>query len=309
MNGKKWINIWLMTIIIVIATPLVILEQTNIPLRFSNSISYDAKLNFMRNNKLLDGTNTIVIGSSMALTNINGTRLEEGSEKIKKIANLSSWGLQTSEVLQLIKLIKLDKIEYIIYPTQYIDFKEYRVKDIDEDEVKSFLNNEFILSPYLNRLESLVSNIRDYMQYDNKYLNPNKYSYIGFDKTGGIELNFSSEYIDKKRWNSQKREEYTLEERCFNDLQELNNIAKSKDITLIVITTPYRKPILQDNKDVSYIFNKYVQKLEYISNKQQFIYLNMHEKLNLSDNYFLDRSHTNKKGAISVSNEILKSVF
>lgn len=309
MNGKKWIKFWLMTIIIIISTPLVILKQTNVPLRFSNSISYDAKLKFIRNNKLLDGANTIVIGSSMALTNINGNILEKGSEKIKKIANLSSWGLQTSEVLQLIKLIKLDNIEYIIYPTQYIDFKEYRLKDIDENEVKSFLNNKFILSPYLNTLESLVSNIKNYIQYENKFLNPNKYSYIGFDKTGGIELNFSNEYIDKKRWNSNKREKYKLEERCFNDLQKLNNIAKSKDITLIVITTPYRKPILEDNKDVSNIYNKYVQKLEYISNKQQFIYLNMHEKLNLSDNYFLDRSHLNKKGAISVSNEILNSVF
>lgn len=308
MSSKKWITIWSLIPIILITFSLLGISIFSLPLRFSNSISYDVKLNFMKDYELMNQSNTVVVGSSMALNNINGIKLEDSSKKINKVANISSWGLQTSEVLQLIKLINLDKVDYIIYSTQYIDFQYDRLKNIDESEVEKYLNNQFTIYPYTTTIKSLISNLSNNINYDSIYMNPNKYRYLDFDRTGSINFTFDSKYIIKSRWESNYKDTYNLSEKCFEDLVKLSKISEVYNIKLIVITTPMRESILLNNSTLLSVFNKYTKTLESLSSKHKFIYINAHKELNLSDNYFVDKTHLNKDGATLVSSNIIKHI-
>jgi len=308
MNSKQWIIIVFFIPIVLSGVAIILIKTFNLPLRFSNSISYDVKLNYIQNNKLMNNSDTIVIGSSMALNNINGIELEDNSINIKKVANLSSWGLQTSEVLQLIKLVDLKNIKYLIYSTQYFDFRESRLKNIDEKEVEKYLNNQFTLYPYKITIQGLTNNLANNIRYKNLYLNPNKYSYLDYDRTGSINLTFGSEFIKKDRWENEYKKIYNLSTQCFEALAELSQISKLHNIQLIVITTPIRKSILYSNEGVLDIFNEFTTKLSNLSIKQNFIYLNTQSILNLTDEYFVDRTHLNKNGATLVSAEISKLI-
>jgi hypothetical protein len=306
MNAKNWLKLWALLTITGVVSLIGFITVSPIPLRFSNSISYDVKLNFIRDAKLLAGANTLVIGSSMALNNIDGPHIESEVSQVKKVANLASWGLQTSEMLQLIKLINLDEVKYVIYATQYLDFEDARRSKIDDAEVKSYLNNEFILSPYVTTLTSIPTNISNYFNYSSIYLNPRKYTYLDYDKTGGINLDLQGKDIDKERWDSVSQTDYRLDEECFTAFSEIHQILKEKEITFIVLTTPYRKSIMKDNANLPDVYSQYVEKVKALSKKDGFIYFNTQESLNLDDNYFIDGIHLNKEGARLVSDEIVK---
>lgn len=307
MNEKKWLLLWIINSIIIVLGLIIVLRVFQIPLRFSNSISYDAKLNFIKNTELLKSADTVVVGSSMALNNINGVYLEENGQHIKQVANIASWGLQSSEVLQLVQLINLQKIKYVIYSTQYIDFNKYVLKSINENEVKKFIDNEFSIYPYFNTLMTLNGNILRYLNYKKLYFNKKSYKYLNFDKTGSINLDFGKKYIDMTRWDTNRKLKYKLDIKCFESLISLSILAKENNITLIVLTTPYRKSVLEKNKVLSKIFYKYISILKKLSEKYNFIYLNAHNILNLSDAYFVDKEHLNKQGSKILSQAILKN--
>jgi hypothetical protein len=306
MNAKNWLKLWAFLTIIGVVSLIGFITVSPIPLRFSNSISYDVKLNFIRDTKLLAGANTLVIGSSMALNNIDGSHIESEVTQVEKVANLASWGLQTSEMLQLIKLINLDDVKYVIYATQYLDFEDARRSKIDDAEVKSYLNNEFILSPYVTTLTSIRTNISNYVNYSSIYLNPHKYTYLDYDKTGGINLDLQGKDIDKERWDSVSQTNYRLDEECFTAFSEIHQILKKKGIQFIVLTTPYRKSIMKDNANLPDVYKQYVKKVKALSQKDGFIYFNTQDSLNLEDSYFIDGIHLNKEGARLVSDEIIK---
>ena len=308
MNAKKWLKIVFVIPIVLTGLSLLLIQTFNLPLRFSNSISYDVKLNFIKNNQLMRDSNTIVVGSSMALNNVNGVKLEDSSKKIEKVANLSSWGLQVSEVLQLIKLIKLDNINFIIYSTQYGDFSRDVLKNIDENEVKKYLNSQFTIYPYKVTIRGLMVNLLNNIRYKENYLNPNKYSYLNYDRTGGVNFLFGSKYIDKIRWQGDYQKKYNLSKKSFEDLIELSRMSEAHNIKLIVITTPMRESILYGNTDLLDIFNEYTNELKSLSMKHNFMYLNTHKTLKLSDEYFVDKTHLNKSGATLVSKEIIKLI-
>jgi hypothetical protein len=212
-------------------------------------------------------------------------------------------------VLQLIKLIELGNIKYLIYSTQYYDFKKSVLKNIDENEVKKYLNNQFTLYPYITTIKGLGNNLSNNIRYRSIYFNPNKYTYLNFDRTGSVNFTFNPEFIEQSRWGSKYKKKYNLSSQCFEDLIELNQISKNHDIKLIVITTPMRETILHGNRDLLNIFNEYTNKLKYLSNRYGFTYINTHKILNLSDKYFVDKTHLNTDGATLVSREIIKQLL
>ena len=80
MSSKKFLKVVFVLILTfpVLATIFIsyFYDKENIPYRFSNSISYDAKISFLKRNKeKLINADTIVIGSSMGLNNIDSEYL------------------------------------------------------------------------------------------------------------------------------------------------------------------------------------------------------------------------------------------
>ncbi len=311
MNSKKWIfiSLALVPIIYLIITLFIILENNlnNIPFRFSNSISYDAKIRFLRKNiKLLQQSSTIVIGSSMGLNNIN-SRILEKNHRLGKVINLSSWGLQVSEVFQLLKIISLKNKKYIIFSTQYIDFASNRKKSINSIEIHIYIYHINSIYPYYHTLKTLTSHMTDTFFYRELYKNHNRYAYLNYDEYGGVNLNFDNKsYIKKGRWSKIPKD--TIDNNDFATLEKMNAYLRNKNIKLIVASVPIRQKILKYRivKKESSLFTKKLHSLALTNN---FIYINLTKSLNLSDKYFVDKFHLNYLGAKKIStsiNNILK---
>ncbi len=304
MNEKQWLKVYIISSIFCIMfllVSIIILNEKGRPLRFSNSICYDAKLNYIhKNQELLAKAKTIVIGSSMGLNNIDSDLLDKTI--FHDVINLSSWGLQIGEVYQLLKLINLSNIKYIIYPTQYIDFTSKKEKTINKIEVKKFLYHKFSLYPYFYTLSSFSRNLRNNINYSKLYLNKNNYTYLCFDKSGDVNYNFdNSSYIDKKLWSKPYLEQLNLQ--TFQTLIQLNNYIKSIGAKLIVVITPLRAEILKNTKTKDN-YDIYCKKLKSLSSTNHYLYINTNSILNLKDIYFIDKSHLNNKGAEIISKTI-----
>lgn len=191
MNSRKWIkhvlpcNIVILTILFILVSSLHYIINT--PLRFTNSISYDAKINYLHDNKdKLVNAETIVIGSSMGLNNIESSLLKN-SNLLGETINISSWGLKTSEIFQLLKLIDITNKKYVIYSSQYIDFVDVPEKSIDQEEIKKYIYNEFSIYPFYNTFKTLFpSNIGNYIKYKQLYFDKNNYTYLNFDLNGDV---------------------------------------------------------------------------------------------------------------------------
>jgi len=279
MNGKKWISIYLFTIssflFMMFGVIYLFFSEGNLPFRFSNSISYDAKLKFLHNNnKLLNESNTIVVGSSMALNNIDSDYLLK-NEKCNNVINISSWALQVNEVFQLLKLLDLSKKKYIVYSTQFIDFQGSTTKNINENGIIDYTYGNFSFYPYISTINSLLMNINNIINYDIRYRDKNKYTYLDFDIHGDINFNFDNDsYINKNRWSY--IDNGSLNKKTFDIVIELNNYLKSQNIELIVITTPIRNEIV-NNPIILKKFNTYTKNLNFLSKKYGFKYLNTHK--------------------------------
>ena len=116
MNSKLWLKSWLTLFFIFIINSFIfifyIYNYKNVPLRFTNSISFDAKLSFLKKSEKLNDVEILIIGSSMGLNNINSIVLSQNLGN--KILNLSSWGLKTNEIYEFLKILDLSKIKKII---------------------------------------------------------------------------------------------------------------------------------------------------------------------------------------------------
>lgn len=304
MKAIIWLRLFFLSFFILFITMSILLIFMNykydVPYRLSNSISYDSKLNFLKkNNNLLKRSKTLVVGSSMALNNIDSYYL---NEKFGETVNTASWGLKVGEVFQLIKLLDLSNIEYVIYPTQFIDFNDNRIKKINEKEVKNYIYGNLSFYPLFVTLSTFLDNMEYFFNYKKLFRDKNEYAYLDFDKNGDINLEFdNSSFIDNYRWSV--IDEHDIEETTFNTLIEMANYLNSKNIKLIVTTTPIRNTIVNDVL-VKNIFSDYVNKLDVISKQYNFTYINIHAILNLDDTYFVDKTHVNFQGAKIVSENI-----
>ena len=207
MNYRKWLRLFIICNIFLFFTIIlttIYFHNNGVPLRMTNSISYDAKLNFLKKSKLLSTCDTIVIGSSMALNNIDSLTLQENNKDIKKIANVASWGLQTSESLELLKILNLKKIKRIIFSTQFNDFMLVRYKDVEKNNVKKFLYSDnlkdTILLPYFNTVNSIIPNFLEYLNWKNIYQNKNSNKYLAFDENGDVNLTFEKNKKEQNDW-------------------------------------------------------------------------------------------------------------
>lgn len=309
MTKRVWIKYWIISVVFMILTLFVIIIYWNLhgrPLRFTSFLSYDAKLNFVRNNKLLEKADTLVVGSSMGLNNVNGRSLEK-SEKIDFTCNISAWGMKTSEVYELLQAVKLDKIKRVIYISQYFDFDSYSLRNIDKNNIRMFLDGKFVLSAYLNSFYSLNKNFSNYLFWKKRYLNNTQYNYLGFNKNGDINITLTKDRINQDRWNKFSKNP-RIDEKNIEALVNMNKYLKEKNIKFIVATTPHRIQIFNENKKLLKFFDKFSDRLKSLSSKYQFTYINIHNILQLDDSNFIDSSHLNTKGAKQTSLELIKHI-
>ncbi|WP_419769433.1 MAG: hypothetical protein ACNI3C_08775 [Candidatus Marinarcus sp.] len=308
MKAKLWLKIWIILFLSLIFLSFLFIiyvnKYLNVPLRFTNSISFDSKLAFIKTSDKIKDTEILILGSSMGLNNINSEILSHDLNN-KNILNLSSWGLKTNEILDFLKLIHLDNVKKIIYLNQYFDFYGHSINSYNEKDVQDYIYNKSFLTPYVNTFFTLSDNFKDYVEWEKRYLSNNKYSSLSFNSSGDVTLNLKTENISKIRWESVT--DVSNLENHYDSLENMILYLNKKDIEFFLITTPYRNKFFKEDKFLEQ-YNTYISKIGSLKTKYDFKYINLQHILNLNDDFFVDSSHLNFKGASLVSEEVAKHI-
>lgn len=312
MNDSKWLKFWISYIIAFVGLgfiAVVVAEKIGeVPLRFTKSISYDIKIKFIRDHLPTSQYDTFVVGSSMALNNIDSSVLEQAGVA-SNVLNLSSWGLGTSESLQLLQMLDLSGAQKVVYASQYFDYVGEVDKVLDEPELRRYLNGRPVLKTYFQNISRLPSSLWDHWDLDNLYGNSRTLRYLGFDSSGDVNYDRRGFLIDKRKWTEIPQvPDVPVGDEYFKHLLAMHEFLKAHDIQLFVVTSPFRDTLLERDDNFREFFAAHRAYLAGLAGKYGFTYIDAHAQLNFNDDYFVDASHLHSGGAKLVTRLIVKQV-
>ena len=276
------------------------------PIPIFNRVSLDTKLMFLRDIKDKESIDTIIIGSSIGLNNVQGIVLEESSIKVKHALNISAFSMVTLQIEQFLEIISLfPNVSRIIYSVQFPDFALPLVfENYNIDFIKSYINldKESIDITYsFYAYKYFIQCLKYHHEWQDLMLN-NRYTYLGFDRTGSAPLHVYGNNISKKRWSiphssSPIKESYLALERMIKK-------AKKEGIEFYLVIQPYRAALVKKSEHVRSTLISFDQDAKKIVLDNGGKLLNLHKQLHLSDDFFADRTHLNDKGSAITSKAI-----
>lgn len=278
------------------------------PLPILNRASLDAKFKFIRDQIDINTVDTIIVGSSIGLENISGVVLEESSKKCQSVLNLSGSGLRAAEIEQLLELLPtFPNLKRIIYSAQFSDFSGYTaLQDFQPTLIKKYISNTLTFEDKVTLMsltfQNIYSCIKRQWEWNDKHMSKNKFGYLGFDHTGSVPNHIYGKDIIKSRWeipHSSKQDS-----KSYLTLNRIGKKMKNNGIKFYFIMQPYRIPLVKQFAHVRTTMQYFENNAKKIVLKNDGKFLNLHNKLGLSDRYFSDRSHLNNKGAEITANAI-----
>jgi len=270
------------------------------PVPFTYRISLDEKFRFIRDIPDKTQIDTIIVGSSIGLNNVQGIILEESSSKVDHVMNISAYGLKTTEVEKLLNIISVfPNIKRVIYSAHFPDFSEaFKPGDYDLSFVKDYLNleKETIDVPHaFHAYKNFIQFVKNHWNWEKQYKGDMFNFGLAFDKTGSIPLKLYGDDINRDKFDNPHP--LTQDEENFKALERIAEKLQKEHIKFYLIVGPYRQPLLDKHEDVRQTMLTFVKKTDTIMHKYNGLHLNLHPILKLSDDYFVDRFHLNEHGS------------
>lgn len=278
----------------------VVIYGTSIP-NVSNSLSFNAKMLFLKEKKIDTSLNVLAVGSSIALNNIHSTTMAKSLDA--SYVNTGSWGQSIIDNFKLIKtLVPQYKPKQIIIASNFMDFQSEWAK-IKFELIGDYLSNSHTLSEF-----DLKYNIKNADKLEEFKKNQTLYDYLKYDDYGGINLDANFLKIDSIRWTGRAVDESPLDPVQYAYLDSISNFCKTNKIDLVFVQSPFRAGYYGQLTDIQMAFlNKHIAKIDAILTRddQQFI-----NTLNgdWPDDLFVDYSHLNKEGAAIFTTQFLAEI-
>jgi len=278
------------------------------PVPITDHISLDAKIKFIRENIDPDKVDTLILGSSIGLNDIQGTYLEQYSKKAKYVVNLSVYGATTLEVEQLFELRKaFPNLERIIYSVQYSDLPhEWMFQSYKPKLLISYMRHELSFVSYIRLLFHACNNIffciTRQNEWQEKHMQSNKFEYLGFDRTGSVPLHIYGKDIISHRWRLPQPG--IMSPKSFAAIERMTLKSKQENIVFYVAHQPYRKPLYVQYESVRNAMHYFDTNIEKIFDKTNSGFLIKLQTLGLDDRFFSDRTHLNDKGSVKTAKYI-----
>ena len=278
------------------------------PIPLTSHISFDAKLKFIRDSIDVDSIDTLIIGSSLALNNIDGVVLENSSTKSSNVLNFSAYGVSALQAEQIMQLSSaFPHLKRIIYSAQYSDFPHGNkiFEDFNTELLLRYITNTLYPLEYqaiiLDACKDLSFCIKRQKIWEQEHMKNNKFSYLGFDPTGSAILEIYGKDIINHRWNLPQPG--IMHDNSFKALDRMSKKAKFDGVKFYLVQQPYREGLAKRPK-VKGALEYFAKKCQAIMAQNDGYFLSLHKELNLSDKYFADRSHLNAKGSAVVANAL-----
>jgi len=281
------------------------------PIPLFHRISLDAKMMFIRDMTHKEDIDTIIIGSSIGLNNIQGVILEEASTKVKHVLNLSSFSIEVTHIEQIWDLISLfPNVKRVIYSAQSLDFTgESSFEKTDIDFVKEYTE----LSPGSTNLKYSFYTYKYFLQcverqwkWKETHMTNRKFSNLDFDHTGSAPLHIYGDDIIKARCiNSYVAE---TKKESYSSLERIIKKAQKDNIRFYFIAQPYREALIKEHEHIKERISYFQTRSQNVVLENNAYFLNLHTKLHLDDEYFADRMHLNDKGSIITTKALAKFI-
>lgn len=313
MNIKLYLKILftLVFLIIAMAVGYAYYFSKHYPLPITDRISLDAKLKFVRENIDVNSVDTMIVGSSIGLNNIQGEALEKASVKINSVVNFSVYEATTLQAEQLTHLSDtFPNLKRIIYSAQYSDFPHARkYENFHAKHLTKYMRGELnIIKEWLiffRACRNISFCIERQRMWEDKHTKDNRFEYLGFDKSGSVPLHIYGDDIIGHRWKNPHPG--IMHGESFQAVARMADRANQKGIKFYLAHQPYRDGIYKSNKHVrnamSYFDNKVNEVFSKIKGK-----LIVLQDVGLGDEYFSDRTHLNNKGSNKISEVIGKYI-
>ena len=313
-NDKKYIK-WLfisLGAIVLVSILYSLFFIRNYPLPITNRISLDTKLKFIKENIDKKQIDTIIVGSSIGLNNVQGKILQKECKQCNHVLNLSVYEASPLEVEDVLKLVKLfPNLKRVLYSAQFPDFAEAsRFSNYDPDLIEKYLNDSFTPISNISFLFHMCQNIFFCIQrqwnYLHKHSRNNQFGYLGFDDTGSVPLHIYGKDIIKSRWEQPHWTKQNPED--YRALSRIAQKLKRERIYFYFVVQPYRKPMLEKYPQLQKALSAFSAKTRLITEKYGGYFLNLNEAEPLDDSNFADRSHLNDKGSAIATKAIAEFI-
>lgn len=276
------------------------------PLPFTNRISFDAKIKFIREHIDVKEIDTIIVGSSIGLNNVQGAYLEKASNKCKHVLNLSVFEASAVQVEQLLKLQDaFPNLKRIVYSAQFSDFQHASsFHDYHPKWISKYIAHKFTPIVEAKFLADAAKNIafleKREKNWQRDYAQNNKFTYLGFDHTGSVPLHIFEKDtynnpFNAKRWNNPHGSLYVA--KAFEALDRISKDTDKKGIKFYMVQQPYRQALIKKYKHIPAELKMFLHRITKIVTKNHGKVLSLYKTLPLDDRYFADRSHLNEKGS------------
>ena len=282
------------------------------PLPVTSRISFDAKIKFIREHidtKMID---TIVVGSSIGLNDVQGPYLEKASSEVAHVLNLSVYEASPVQVEQLLALVDaFPHLKRVIYSVQFSDFQHtthfqnYHPKVLKKYMAHS-LNPMQTFKVLFDASKDLPFLIHRQKEWAHKHGRNNDFSYLGFDHTGSVPLHIYGKDIIQSRWKNPHGSRHLPE--AFNALDRMSKKMQEEGIYFYFVQQPYRQALIKKYPHVPAELNWFLDKATKIVQKNGGFVFSLYKELPLDDRYFADRSHLNDKGSILAAEAIGKFI-
>ena len=262
------------------------------PPRFSNSISMNAKVKFIKEKGGVDFVDVLAIGSSFSLNNIHTETIRKNLSA--SYLNLSSWGQNIREDYILAKMyIGLFNPKVLIISTGYSDFNS-SIKEIDYVLIQDYLSRgSFAAYKTFNYRYLILESKKLFLNTQSRSM----YSSLMFDDFGGVNLSQNGFEIDFRRWKGESLNKLNSDVCQYNYLDSLSKYCEDNEVELLLVHSPYREGYtrqLSDEENI--IISNHINRLDSIFTKRNQCFINTNKQF-WEDSLYVDYCHLNEIGA------------
>jgi hypothetical protein len=274
------------------------------PAKFSNSISLNSKIDFIKQKYANSNLDVLSFGSSMNLNNLSSEAIVENYGK--KYLNISSWGQNMKENYNLMQVfVPFHKPNLIIISGNYMDFLGSN-KNIKYSAVKKYINNNNY-SNYFKNINPFNKTSIDF--YASTLGRKNTFTSLDYDDYGGVNIKAKEFDFIESRWHLNERiSNFTAEKKQYLYLDSIAKYCNNQDIELIYIQSPFREGVSFKTKAEEIIIKNHLSLLDSILTNENTLFINSLKKV-WPDSLFLDYSHFNKEGAKQYTNFAINKII
>jgi hypothetical protein len=265
----------------------------------SGNVCLDEKVRFLRDSPTKQ-CDVLVIGSSMALNNIDSEALLKHLPAGTRFLNAGAYNMKISQTRALLDcLLAVYRPRSVIFVCGLMDFNRTPgpTQFFDTNEVIHFINGSSAWVPTLLRHFDLQYYIDWSFRIPQIRSTRKDYFSVMFDACGSIPLEISFPKVDERRWNL-KVDPQQLDPAEYEELARVADVVRSKGLNLICIQPPMRRGSVPVGSATA--VDEHWRRMERTLASRGFHLWNLNA-IGLSDEYFADYSHLNERGVVPFS--------